>query len=158
MKRAWVFLIITAAILSAAVILQGCSNSSGMPSVDIPPMPSYTTGEDISGTWTGTYGSYQVSGPTGSIDPMKLEQSANGDGTYDITGTMVMTGYDAFEGETGTITGTFATTSADITGTYGTRTMVFKANVSQSSAMSGTYYIYNGETEEDNGNFTLTKE
>ncbi|MCE1246748.1 MAG: hypothetical protein LWY06_08900 [Firmicutes bacterium] len=158
MKRAWVFLIVTVTILATLVIIQGCSSTNGLPSVDIPPMPSYTTSYDISGTWTGSYGSYEVSGPTGNINPLKLEQSDNGNGTYDITGTMVMTGYPQFEDETGTVEGTFNTTTATFTATYGTRTMKFTANVSQSSSMSGTYYIYEGEEELDNGNFTLTKQ
>lgn len=143
--------------MSCVIYILGCSSGSSMPSVDIPDMPTDTGGGSVNGTWTGTWGSYQAGGPNGTADPLELSQADAGDGTYTLSGTLKTSGYTAFEGETGTITGTLATSNINFTATFGTRTMVFDGTVTGSS-MSGTYKIYENEVESDTGSFVLNKQ
>ena len=158
MRKGIVIALSVIIFMSCVIYILGCSSgSSGMPNVDIPDFPTETSGDTVNGSWTGTWGSYQAGGPAGTTEPLELTQSDAGDGTYTLSGTLKMTGYTAFEGETGTVTGTLSGTNIDFTATFGTRTMVFDGTVTGSS-MSGTYKIYESEIETDTGSFVLNKQ
>lgn len=150
-------LILMAVVFGMAIIIAGCSSGSGIPSPDIPPMPTGWNTTDVSGTWHGTFGSYQPGGLTGTIDPLQLTQTASEEDIANISGTIVVSGYPDFEGQTGQVTGTLSGSSINMTAKYGTKSMVFSGNAN-SVSMTGSYKIYDGDTEKDSGNFTMSKQ
>lgn len=157
MKKTIFAILIIIAVFGCALYLIGCSTGESMPSSDIPPMPTGTTGNDLSGTWSGTWASNQPGGNSGMVDPLELSQSDAGDGNYTLSGSMVMLGYQAFEGQTGTVSGTYAPNTVSFTATYGNDYMEFSGSGSGSS-MSGIYYIYENGSETDSGTFVFNKE
>ena len=157
MRKGIVIAISIIVFMSCIIYILGCSTGDSIPSYDVPDFPTETGGDEVAGTWSGTWGSYEAGGPAGTVQTMELTQSDAGDGTYKLSGTVSITGYTDFEGETGSVSGTLATNDVDLTATYNTKSIVFDGTVTGSS-MSGTYKIYESNTETDTGSFILNKQ
>lgn len=157
MRKGIVIALSVIIFMSCVIYILGCSSGSGIPNVDIPDMPTGTNGETVNGSWTGTWGSYQAGGAYGTVEPLELTQQDAGNGTYTLSGTLKLSGYAPFEGQTGTVSGTLATANIDFTADFGTKSMAFDGTVTGSS-MSGTYKIYENDVETDTGSFVMNKE
>lgn len=161
MKKGIIAAFLIIALMAFTIyFIVGCSNGTSIPSVDMPDMPDgdLDGSTDVSGTWTGTWGSYQAGGNSGSISSLELEQSDSGDGSYSLSGTLTMDGYSPLEGQTGTISGTNNTGTVKFTATFDNGSTIEFSGNATSISMSGTYTITENQTESDNGNFTLTKQ
>jgi hypothetical protein len=145
----WLFLVLV--LIGMSLYFSGCA-ASGLPNSS----PTYPTqNSDITGKWSGTWGSFNVGGGQGLIDEVNFERQDAGNGNYTITGNMKISGFSG--GTQGTIQGTMTGSDLKFTATFDSGSSLVFEGAMIGTSVNGAYKRYENNVQSDNGTLILSR-